>query len=103
MIASICYQERLFDRRVVDLNRQALESVNVRIRAHLEEVAAAYPPREPVDLDALAEMVSVIVDGGIIMAKVMRDPDRLVRQILAYRSLVKMLFSPATAAAVAAE
>ncbi|MEX0955261.1 MAG: TetR/AcrR family transcriptional regulator [Rhizobiaceae bacterium] len=95
MVASICYQERLFDRRVVDLNREALESVNVRIRAHLETIVAVYPPREPVDIDALAEMVSVIVDGGIIMAKVMGDPDRLVRQILAYRLLVKQLFAPA--------
>ncbi len=109
MIASICYQERLFDRRVVELNREALESVNVRIRAHLEAIAAAYPPREPVDLDALAEMVSVIVDGGIIMAKVMGDPDRLVRQVLAYRALLKQHFQPApeasrpAAQAIAAE
>jgi AcrR family transcriptional regulator len=99
MVASICYQERLFDRRVVELNREALESVNVRIREHLETIIARYPPREPVDIDALAEMVSVIVDGGIIMAKVMGDPDRLVRQILAYRVMVKQLFAPAVEAA----
>lgn len=93
MIASICYQERLFDRRVIDLNREAIESVNERIRAHLETIAAAYPPREPVDIDVMAEMLSCIIDGGIIMAKVTGDPDRLARQIMAYRAFVKMQFA----------
>jgi TetR/AcrR family transcriptional repressor of nem operon len=93
MIASICYQERLFDRRVIDLNREAIESVNDRIRGHLEAIAAACPPREPVDIDVMAEMLSCIIDGGIIMAKVTGDPDRLVRQILAYRAFIKMQFA----------
>lgn len=94
MIASVCYQERLFDRRVVELNRQALEGMNVRFRGYLDAVSAAYPPREPIDLDALAEMVSCIIDGGIIMSKVTGDAGALVRQVLAYRALVKQHFSP---------
>lgn len=94
MIASICYQERLFDRRVIDLNREAIESVNTRIRNHLEEIAALYPPREPVDLDVMAEMLSCTIDGGIIMAKVLGDPQRLAHQVLAYRAFVKMQFLP---------
>ena len=99
MIASICYQERLFDREVIELNRRAMESMNERFRRHLRAIAEVYPPREPLDLDVLAEMVSCIVDGGIIMAKVLNDPSRLVQQVLAYRSLVKLQFSPAVAAA----
>lgn len=94
MIASVCYQERLFDRRVIELNRTAVEAVNARFRGYLEAIAIVYPPREPFDLDTLAEMVPCIIDGGIIMANVMGDPDRLVRQILAYRVLIKQHFSP---------
>jgi len=93
MIASICYQERLFDRRVVDLNREAIESVNTRVREHLEVISAIYQQREPLDLDVMAEMLSCIIDGGIIMAKVTGDPARLSKQILAYRTFVKMQFS----------
>jgi TetR/AcrR family transcriptional regulator, transcriptional repressor for nem operon len=99
LIASICYQERLFDREVIELNRQALANVNRRFRAQLELVAADYPLREPIDLDTLAEMFSCIVDGAIIMAKVLNDPARLVRQILAYRAFIKALFSPLPAVA----
>lgn len=93
MIASICYQERLFDRRVVDLNREAIESVNARVRTHIEAIAATCPPREPLGIDVMAEMLSCIIDGGIIMAKVTGDPDCLVRQILAYRTFIKMQFT----------
>jgi TetR/AcrR family transcriptional repressor of nem operon len=37
-------------------------------------IAAVYPPKEPVDLDDLADMLSCIVDGGIIMSKTLNDP-----------------------------
>lgn len=99
MIASVCYQERLFDRRVVDFNRQAMEDMNRRFRGYLEEIAAVYPPREPVDLDTLAEMATCVIDGGIVLSKVTGDPDRLVCQVLAYRALVKQHFAPAQVAA----
>jgi AcrR family transcriptional regulator len=95
IIASICYQERLFDREVIELNRRAMESMNARFRGYLQAIADIYPPREPLELDVLAEMVSCIIDGGIIMAKVMNDPNRLVQQVLAYRSLIRLQFSPA--------
>ncbi|MCV0395789.1 MAG: TetR/AcrR family transcriptional regulator [Rhizobiaceae bacterium] len=94
LVASICYQERLFDRGVVELNRSSVESWNARFRGYLEDIAAAYPPREPIDLDVLAEMLSCIVDGGIIMSKVLGDPACLARQVLAYRSFIKLQFQP---------
>lgn len=102
MIASVCYQERLFDRRVIDLNREAMVAMNRRFRGYLGEIAAVHPPREPVDLDVLAEMASCVIDGGIIMARVMGDPQRLAQQILAWRALVKQHFAPAQEAAMRA-
>jgi TetR/AcrR family transcriptional repressor of nem operon len=99
IIAAICYQERLFDRRVIEYNRDALERMNARFRERLDRIVERYPPREPIDLDTLAEMVSCVIDGGIIMAKVMGDPARLSRQVLAYRALIKLQFSPSAALA----
>lgn len=99
LVASICYQERLFDREVVALNRNSVEGWNTRFLGYLNAIAAVYPPREPVELDVIAEMLSCIVDGGIIMSKVLNDPDRLAKQILAYRTFIKMQFSPLMAAA----
>jgi TetR/AcrR family transcriptional regulator, transcriptional repressor for nem operon len=40
--------------------------------------------------------VSCIVDGAIIMSKTLNDPRLLERQILIFRSCVKLIFSPAS-------
>ncbi|MBR1172223.1 TetR/AcrR family transcriptional regulator [Bradyrhizobium sp. DASA03005] len=94
LIASICYQERLFDRDVRNLTAQSVRSWNAHFREILDGIAAVYPPREPMDLDDLAEMISCVVDGAIIMSKTLNDPKRLERQILLFRSFVKLVFTP---------
>ena len=92
LIASICYQERLFDREIRQLNASAVEGWNARFLGYLEEIAAVHPPREPVALADIADMLSCVVDGGIIMSKALNDPRRLERQVLAFRAFVKLLF-----------
>jgi len=99
LIASVCYQERLFDRDVVELAAESVRSWNARFRRHIEAIASMHPPREPIDLDDLADMLSCVVDGGIIMSKTLNDPRRLERQVLAFRALVKLMFSQAMPAA----
>jgi TetR/AcrR family transcriptional regulator, transcriptional repressor for nem operon len=93
LIASICYQERLYDREIRELTAQSVRGWNARFRGIFEEIAAVHPQREPVDLDDLADMLSCVVDGGIIMSKTLGDPSRLTRQVLAFRSFVKLIFS----------
>ncbi len=95
LVASYCYQDRLFDREIRDLNTAAVLGWRERFRERLELIAARYPPRIPVDLDDLADMLSVIADGGIILAKVVRDKDALPRQILLYRDFIRMIFTAA--------
>jgi len=45
-----------------------------------------------IDLDDLADMLSAIADGGIILAKVTKDKDALPRQVLLYREFVRGVF-----------
>lgn len=97
LIASICYQERLFDREVRAIATRAVEDWNEYVLEKLEAVAEVYQPREPVDVDQLARMLSCIVDGAIIMSKMLADPAILPNQILMLRSYIKMLYQPAVA------
>lgn len=93
IIASICYQERLFDREIHMLNASSVASWNRRFFGYLEEIAAVHAPQEPIELKDLANMLSCIFDGAIIMSKVLNDPTHLERQILSYRTFIKLLFS----------
>ena len=93
MVASVCYHEQLFDREVRALNARAVLGWRRRFRDRLERVAARYPPRLEVSLDALADMFSGVTDGGIILARVTEDPRALPQQLLLYRDFVRLVFA----------
>jgi TetR/AcrR family transcriptional repressor of nem operon len=91
-VASFCYQDRLFDKEVRDLNAAAVLGWRKRFRERLDLIAARYTPRIDIDLDDVADMLSVIADGGIILSKVVHDKDVLPRQMLLYRDYVRAIF-----------
>jgi AcrR family transcriptional regulator len=90
--ASFCYQDRLFDREVRELNRTGIACWRSMFRERLEAVAARYPPKLSVDVGDLADMANTLVDGGIIMARVFDDNTVLPRQIMLYREFVRAVF-----------
>jgi len=92
LIASYCYQDRLFDRQVRALSQDAVLAWRRRFRERLDRIASRYPPRIAVDLDDLADMLSVVVDGGIILSKVLHDRLALSRQVVLYREFVRAVF-----------
>jgi TetR/AcrR family transcriptional repressor of nem operon len=94
IVTTVCYQQRLFDAEVCALNRQVVLNWRSLFLAELTAIAERYPPREPVDLVSLADMVSTVVEGGIIMAKALGRPKVLGEQILLQRSYIKLLFMP---------
>jgi TetR/AcrR family transcriptional repressor of nem operon len=92
LVASYCYQDRLFDREIRELNAAALLGWRQRFRERLDLIVARYPPLIPVDLDDLADMLSVVADGGIILSKVVKDKEALPRQVMLYRDFIRMVF-----------
>ncbi len=92
MVASVCYQEQLFNREVHELARDASVMWRVRFSARLEAIVARYPPRAPIDVGDLADMLTVMIDGGITISRIMRDPALLARQVMLYRAFVRSVF-----------
>ncbi|MDP7548536.1 MAG: TetR/AcrR family transcriptional regulator [Alphaproteobacteria bacterium] len=92
LVASYCYQENLFSRDVHALNKEAVLAWRGRFRKRFELIAERYPPRLDVDLDALADMISVLVDGGIIVSKVVHEKNVLPQQIMLFRDYVRAIF-----------
>lgn len=92
LIAAFCYQDRLFDREVSALNTEAVLGWRKRFRERLDLIAARYPPRINVDLDDVADMLSALADGGIILSKVIKDKGALSRQVMLYRDFVRTIF-----------
>jgi TetR/AcrR family transcriptional repressor of nem operon len=92
VVATVCYQEQLFNRDVVELNAQAMLSWRKRFRERFELIAERYPPRVDVNLSDLADMATGLVDGGIIISRVLKDKSVLPRQVMLYRAFVRSIF-----------
>ncbi len=92
IIASICYQERLFDREVMASIRDFSKSWSLRFDRYLAEVEKCYAVAPGVDIGDLSDMLACGIDGAIIMARVRQDHKCIERQILAYRAQVRMAF-----------
>jgi AcrR family transcriptional regulator len=92
MVAAVCYQERLFSREVVELNAAAVLSWRARFSTRFARIAEIHPPKIAVDFDDLADMLSGLADGGIILSKVLKDRHALPRQVLLYRDFVRAVF-----------
>ena len=60
LVATYCYQESLFDRDVRELNRRIVLSWRARFRTLLDLIYERYDPRDTIDPDALADMVSTL-------------------------------------------
>lgn len=95
LAASFCYQDQLFDAEIRDLNAQGMLEWRQRFRTRFEAIAERYTPREPVDMEALADMATVLVEGGLILGRALQDSSILPRQILVFRDYVRLVFAPA--------
>jgi AcrR family transcriptional regulator len=94
LAASFAYQDQLFNQEIRKLNADGILSWRTRFRERLDLIAKRYPPRQEVDLDALADMVSTLVEGGLILGRVLKDVTILPRQILLYRDFIRSVFAP---------
>lgn len=94
LAATLCYQDQLFDRTVHALNAESVLAWRRRFRARLDAIAERYPQHEPVDLDALSDMIATLVEGGLVMGRALKDPSILPKQILLFRDFLRLTFQP---------
>jgi TetR/AcrR family transcriptional regulator, transcriptional repressor for nem operon len=92
MVASVTYQERLFDAEIIQMNTSYLLRMRERFSAWLHEIAAVHPPKTEIDLEGLADTLTTIVEGAIILSKALADPALMGRQTRLFRNYVKLLF-----------
>lgn len=92
LVASYVYQDYLFSAEVRRMTTEGHRIWRARFRERLDRIAERYPPKIDVNLDDMADMLSAVADGGIILGKSLGQPDVLPRQVLQYRAYVKLAF-----------
>ena len=92
MVATVTYQERLFDSDVRKMNVDYLLRTRRRFAAWLREIESTNPPKVETDIDALADTLTVIVEGAIILSKALGDESLMGQQTRLFRQHIKLLF-----------
>jgi AcrR family transcriptional regulator len=92
LVATITYQEQCFDAAVRGMNLDYVLRLRARFHDWFEDAAARYPMRQPTDLDALADQVTTVVEGAIILSKATGDLQLMGRQMRLFRDHVKLVF-----------
>ncbi len=95
LLASYLYEAQLFDDSVHEVIRANVEQWRTRLWKKLREAAKLHPARIPVDLDDLADMATVIVEGAYVMAKATKEPKTVARQLRNLRNYIELLFGAA--------
>jgi AcrR family transcriptional regulator len=92
LVAAITYQEQMFDRDVRRMNVESILGLRARFREWLAEIEGTHPPKIAIDLEALADQLSTVVEGSIILSKALADPLLMGRQMRLFRDHVKLVF-----------
>jgi TetR/AcrR family transcriptional regulator, transcriptional repressor for nem operon len=99
LYASFCYERDLVGEATRELIADAVLAWRTRTRAKLDEVVALYPPRLPVDLDALADEGLAVFEGAYVLSRALDEPRLLKGQLRHFRNYLELLFGPVSASA----
>ena len=95
LVASFAYEAHQFDAEIRDLNAQGVLSWRESFAEHLSRIAEKYTMKIEQSIEELADMLTSIIEGGIIVSKVLDNGEALPNQILNYRSYIRLVFGDA--------
>ena len=95
LVAAFTYELQQFDEEVCDLMKTGILGWRELVAQRLELILAHYPPRIEVSIEALADMFTSTLEGGIILARITDSNQALVAQVHAYRNHLRLIFDPA--------
>jgi len=92
LFATYCFESGLFEEETRRVVADAMEGWREALGEKLRAAAAAHPPRREVDLDSLADMLTVIFEGAFVLARTFPGRQTFVAQLRHYREYLQLLF-----------
>ncbi len=92
LVASFTYESHQFDDEVRRLNAEGLLSWRSMFLEQLEKVAEKYPMKVERPLQELADMLTSVIEGGIVMSRCLSDREILPNQLLQFRNYIRLVF-----------
>ncbi len=95
LVASFTYENQQFNDDVKQIICDCLVGWRQLFIRKLAAIGDIHPMNIETDIMELADMLTSIIEGGIILSKAFNEPERLVNQILQYRNHIRLLYGDA--------
>ncbi len=92
LVASFTYESHQVNEEVRKITADIVMDWRRLFKTQLDKIEAKYIANCDTSSDDLADMLSTIIEGGIIASRALNDPSILVKQILEYRSYIQLLY-----------
>ncbi len=92
LVASFTYESHQVNEEVRKITADIVMDWRRLFKTQLDKIEKKYRAKCDTRSDDLADMLSTIIEGGIIASRALNDPSILVKQILEYRSYIQLLY-----------
>ncbi len=92
LFATFCCESGLFEARTLAVMRETMLTWRSRIADKLRAAASDTPPRALVDLDSLADAITVVFEGSFIVSRTLNDPKTVAQQLRHLQTYLRLLF-----------
>jgi AcrR family transcriptional regulator len=93
LVAAFTYESQQFDQDVIDMTREGTLAWRKLFSKQLSVIEQHYQARTETNIEDLADMLSACLEGGIILSRVLKDPQAVCKQILQYRDYLRLLYN----------
>jgi TetR/AcrR family transcriptional regulator, transcriptional repressor for nem operon len=87
------YEAELFDADTMRCIRDTMYAWRDAVAALVRAAVAEHPPRQAVDPESLADMITALFDGAFIMVRATGERELLSAQLRHYRDYLRLLFA----------
>ena len=94
LVATFVYEEQQANEAVRAINRECVLGWRELFVEQLVKIEREYETAGKTSHEELADMLSSIIEGGIVVSKALGDQSILVQQILQYRNYLRLLYRP---------
>lgn len=92
LVAAYTYESQQFDEEVKALAREGMLSWRKLFEDRLARIAERYPLKLESSLTDMADMLTSIIEGSIVMSRVLNSNAVLGQQLMQYRAYLRLVF-----------
>jgi TetR/AcrR family transcriptional regulator, transcriptional repressor for nem operon len=93
LYASVSNEQNQYDQEIRDIVRENMLRWRQALRELIDKAMEARPPKVAVDKDALADQLTVILEGAFIVSKGLEDPRITAQQLGNLKTFFELLFT----------